>query len=370
MPARRTHNVSPDPSWIWNGTVPSLHGLRAVSILIVILNHTFKQANLPDRWLPFSGPTGVDVFFVISGFLITLLLIRERESTGRISLRSFYIRRVLRIFPAYYFFLAVMCGLTMAGIVQIPLRDLGFASIYASNLLPASMFPVWDLAHCWSLCVEEHFYIVWPLILTLFGRKLAFLLAVAYIFATPYLRYELFDPQQSTIWAFTPTRADTLACGCCLAIAATSKKWRPRMALTPRQCNIVMILSIAVLYGNRRVWDLPIPWALLSLYSNYILATIDAIVITALVWASIVHSSGLVGRILNSRVAILIGTLSYSLYLWQQPFTSTARYPQSILFQMPFNIVCAFCVAAASYYLIELRFLKYKSVLTRKVMPK
>ena len=81
-----------EPRWLWRGTVPSLNGLRAVSVAIVLAVHSLHQANVPSHWLPIQGSTGVDVFFVISGFLITLLLLREQRNTGTISLRQFYLQ--------------------------------------------------------------------------------------------------------------------------------------------------------------------------------------------------------------------------------------------------------------------------------------
>lgn len=365
MPASEIPNRETVDAWIWNGNVPSLHGLRAVSIIAVIASHTFQQARMSGLWTPISGKTGVDIFFVISGFLITLLLLREQERTGRISLRNFYLRRFLRIFPAYYFFLSVMLCLTLAGVMQLQYRDLGLSAIYMTNLMPPSMFAPWDIAHSWSLCVEEHFYIVWPLVLILCGRKLAFAIAVSYIVATPCLRYLLSGSSQFTLWAFTPVRADTMACGCCLAIVATSPKWRPRISMPPLLNNILILVCFGELVISNRVWTFPIPRPTLDFYMNNLSGTVDAIFIMGLIWGCISHPTGAVGMALNSRVAVFIGTLSYSLYLWQQPFFRPDRYQENVLFQVPLNMIGPLLIATCSYYFIEARFLAYKSRLAR-----
>lgn len=353
-----------DPSWISKGNIPSLHGLRAFSVLIVVIAHGMSKAHLPKDWLPIDGRTGVDIFFVISGFLITLLLIREHDNTGRISLRQFYLRRALRIFPAYYTFLAVMGLLTLTCGLPISLIDFGVAATYCTSLVPRSLWPSWDIMHSWSLSVEEHFYLVWPLTLAIVGRRTAFLIAVSYIAAAPALRYFLTSQPQCVVWAFTPARADAIAWGCCLAIAVASPKWRSRLTLTAWQCNLIILLSAVGLCANTRCWSFPLPQQYLVFYTNSLIGTVDSLFITALVWACVSHSSGIVGRLLNSRPATFIGTLSYSLYLWQEPFTVGMRDDDSPLVQMPYNLLYIFAAALCSYVLIERPFLSFKGRLT------
>lgn len=347
--------------WIWKGNVPSLHGLRAVSIIVVMLSHAFRQAGISDLWLPMSGSSGVDIFFVISGFLITLLLIRERQTTGQISLRNFYVRRILRICPAYYFFLAIMLGLTLMGVLRIPLCHFGFAAIYIANLMPPSLFPNWDLAHTWSLCVEEHFYLMWPLIMARCRPQTAFLTALSYVAAAPLIRYTIANTTDLVFWALTPMRADAMACGCCLAFLVTSEKWRARITMSRWFNNVVLTVCVVELINSNRIWAFPIPRFHLERYVWFFSGTVDAIFITVMIWACISQAEGWVGKILNSRIAVFIGALSYSLYLWQQPIFNPERHHLSILFQMPLNFVMTILIAMFSYYFVEQRILAYKS---------
>ena len=111
-----------DPSWLWKGSVPALNGLRAVSILLVLAGHLSLQKESLLRCLPNTGYLGVQMFFVISGFLITLLLMRERRHTQGISLRLFYLRRMLRILPAYWAFLLGVVVFQCLGLTNVSAR--------------------------------------------------------------------------------------------------------------------------------------------------------------------------------------------------------------------------------------------------------
>lgn len=148
--------------------IPSLDGLRAISIVMVLVAHASGTRLFP---VPASagnllglGEFGVHVFFVISGFLITGLLLDELARTNRVDLRRFYLRRALRIFPPYYTYLAVVFLLALAGALQLAPRDMAHGLTYTSNYYPARS---WFLGHTWSLSVEEQFYLLWPAVLML-----------------------------------------------------------------------------------------------------------------------------------------------------------------------------------------------------------
>ena len=150
---------------------PSINGLRAISILLVVIHHlclnehifTEIQKNTFIRPLTNflqDGNFGVNVFFVISGFLITTLLTNEENKNNKISLKNFYVRRVLRIFPAYYFLLLVYFVLQLLNYIQIDpaawLTAITYTKYFNWSL-------DWYTAHAWSLSIEEHFYLFWPL---------------------------------------------------------------------------------------------------------------------------------------------------------------------------------------------------------------
>ena len=144
--------------------IPSLDGFRGLSILIVIIAHlNYSYKNPIVFFLVEGGSLGVYIFFVISGFIITTLLLKEKLRKGRISLRSFYIRRFLRIFPVAYLFLFVLCLLNYFFHLAIPAMAFAGAAFYLTNF---SFIPfIWYTAHFWSLAVEEQYYLVFPFIL-------------------------------------------------------------------------------------------------------------------------------------------------------------------------------------------------------------
>jgi peptidoglycan/LPS O-acetylase OafA/YrhL len=165
------------------------------------------------------GDLGVRTFFVISGFLITTLLLGEYEKRGRISLVDFYIRRVYRIFPAFYVYLAVLLIIAAVGWISLPPADVAFAATYTMNFHAER---TWWLGHLWSLAVEEQFYLVWPLALSLLRPRRALWFAIGGIIAAPVLRCAAWVVWPSirplTDQAF-PFVFDALATGCVLALA-------------------------------------------------------------------------------------------------------------------------------------------------------
>jgi len=169
---------SPYDRFLATRTFGSLDGLRALSIIAVLWHHTERGAGGPT--LGARGFLGVDLFFVISGFLIVTLLLRERRRDGVISLRQFYVRRFLRIFPPYYLMLAFVAGVAVLkpgnNSANI-LRDLPYALLYVSNLFP--MFSL--LTITWSLSAEEQFYLVVPALEKQTGRAFPWILVTAYL---------------------------------------------------------------------------------------------------------------------------------------------------------------------------------------------
>src|SRR4051794_2751641 len=201
--------------------IPSLDGLRAISIAAVLLGHLAGSHGFPDRLSSVvRNPVvdvanfGVRVFFVISGFLITGLLMAEREKRGKIHLGAFYLRRVFRIMPAYVALIAVVALLDASGAIQVPTSDFVAAWTYRMNY---HLGGSWELGHLWSLAVEEQFYFLWPLTLLLAGLASGRRIAIAVMCIAPMVRVlELMfgsPALQPTIgWTFE-TAADTIAAG-------------------------------------------------------------------------------------------------------------------------------------------------------------
>ena len=337
--------------------IPSLDGLRTISIALVIASHfafTFGHFNLFN-----AGDLGVRVFFVISGFLITGLLMKEHERDRSISLTKFYFRRTLRIFPPYYFLLGVLLMLSVAGKIHLAANQFLPAAAYLSDYV----FPDdWNVDHAWSLSVEEQFYLIYPGVLVLFGmRRIKWVLA-ATIAACPLLRlidHDIFAAAHP-IWLTKGFHAnvDTLAVGCLLAF------WRPslhsnglyRRIISSRLMFmaplIVFVLNAGIDYTGL---DLGLRFSL----NNVLIAlTID--------W-SVTNSAGLAGKFLNSPPMVFIGMMSYSIYLWQQPFLHPN--PETRYFAFPFNVIGFTACVLISYFVVEKLSLRLRKRYETSVLP-
>jgi len=345
--------------------IPSLDGLRAISILFVILGHIWlldmgKPAIPYPANLLIDATLGVNVFFVISGFLITTLLMEEEAGTGGISLKGFYTRRAFRIFPAYYFVLIVYLMLQLSSVLYFSTRS-WMSSIFYYKYIDGGD---WESGHFWSLSVEEHFYLIWPLVFK-FWKKGRVYFAYAVIVLVMFFRYNaymrLFPSAllDSTISIFQ--RGDALMVGCLFALHR--KRLETMTAgLAGRRLAPFVILLLLALIGKNYISDwsqqyhLHLGLLLIPLGLSWNAGLISNLLIAILMLISI-NGRGPWFRFLNLPAVKLTGKLSYSLYLWQQLFFSprlgvASRFPQMLLF-----IVIA---ALISYYCIEKPFLRLR----------
>lgn len=323
---------------------PSLDGLRAISILLVITAHLVGA--VPVFWRLDCGNLGVRVFFLISGFLITALLINEQVKTDRISLRDFYVRRFLRIVPAYWVFVATIAILLHFGLVTAKGSDFLPTLAYFSNY----RHPAGVLGHTWSLSVEEQFYLLWPALMVLLGLRKAYLGCLVMLVIAPGFRVVSdlgFWPTESR-YAWESV-CDALASGCGLALlreALWAFPWYRRVVTSPLAliapgCAIVLLAALSPLSARdlviRDVIGLPVlNLSLVALLDRYMRFPQTPI-----------------GGVLNSAPLVWIGTLSYSIYLWQQLFVFR-KLP--VLVELAAILACA----VASYYLVEQPFLKLR----------
>ncbi len=343
--------------------IPSLDGIRAISILMVLYGHLcgtrYFPVSIPEygRWCGDVAHLGVLVFFVISGFLITSLLMSEREMTGAISLKRFYLRRIVRIFPAFYAFILVMAIATLSGVVQLTGRDFAYALTYTVNFEPNRGL---HIGHLWSLSVEEQFYLLWPLTLLLLRERRALIVAVAAIFIGPLVRVAIrewifhVDPHalNGMLTSF-PATFDYLAAGCALALLRPwllTRTWYLRLTASPWLALAVPLVLLINRMGSHTAAIL-----LGSPLMN--------VCIALLIESSTRHASSLTGRLLNWKPVVFLGVLSYSLYLWQSPFLN--HRSSAWINAFPQNVVVAFLVALASYFLIERPFVRLRRRLRR-----
>src|SRR5262245_27542843 len=170
-----------------------------------------------------SGDGGVIIFFALSGFLITHLLKREYDRTGTISIPNFYLRRILRIFPLYFLILLLTAIVSLSIYTVASLRALAIAAIYMTNFIPAAWYSS-SLGHTWTLAVEEHFYLFWPLALTLLGfrrgRAIVFMCIVVgcSIVSLNILLSVSFITDNFFIYRWTPIAVASIAFGCLCAL--------------------------------------------------------------------------------------------------------------------------------------------------------
>ena len=318
--------------------LPSLDGLRAISIGLVLFGHVPKTADYLHPLGRFANLSmfGVRVFFVISGYLISTLLFHELKKSGKVSLAKFYFRRTFRIFPAFYVYVGVIAALSAAGWITLQEGDIFHAVTYTTNY---HYDRAWYLGHLWSLSVEEQFYLLWPAALLLLGRQRGLVLAAAFVLVAPIVRaatLKLHLSPEAGIGESFQTIGDSIATGCLLAGLRTRlEASRLYVALLDSPAFILVpVVSIGLLYFSDRP------------SIDYTIGETAMNVGCALTihW-SIRHHDGVVGRFLNARPIAFVGTLSYSIYLWQQLFLHLV--PGQIVTMFPLNLVCAIRYAGA-----------------------
>ncbi len=320
--------------------IPSLDGLRALSISLVLLAHFSYSARFPIQHsllMDVYAHYGVRIFLVISGFLITSLLLREQERTGTINFRLFYLRRAYRLLPAAYLYLVVT---TLVFHKSLPYKYLVAAYLYLTSY---ALHSPWVLMHLWSLSVEEQFYLLWPAALAL-GLVAARRFGFGAVAVAPVVRFVLSGVWfLGTLWSF-PAVADSLAAGCLLALYQSEFEKR-RSFFTWR--------------GFPLIWALTLSMPLLHQYHYLInwwhmsgLVSLSAITIFNLGMVLCIQNAITVGpRFLNNPVVAWIGNLSYSLYLWNMPFTNPDVRSWATTF--PENLILTLLAATASFYAVE-----------------
>ncbi len=342
MPARR-------------GNVPSLDGLRALSVTLVLVSH-FVSATI------FPGGLGVYVFFIISGFLITRLLLSERKAVGTISLGQFYARRLLRLYPVIivYTVIVVVLSFFVLGRPFNPAEPLSalfyFANFWYSIRELHGQTAGLPFAIFWSLSVEEHFYILFPFALVLMRgdpRRLAIaMMAVCAISLGLRLMVAFLHPEYLSSLVFyyqSEFRLDSIAFGVLLAAACETAAGRRLLGrLTHPSVFIAAIAGVGLCLAIRDPW-----------FRETVRYTLEGVCLTVLV-ASVLFTNRYwpANILLNTAVMIWIGRLSYSLYVWHlgvSYFIEALGLPQRQ--EMLVDFVFSILVAVSSYYIIEQPFL-------------
>lgn len=297
MPAKTTHYQ------------PQMDGLRAVAVIFVLIHHF--EANIP-QWINW-GTLGVRFFFVMSGFLITRILLKSREkvdagATARPNeFWNFQMRRFIRTMPPYYLAIAIAAALAIP-----PVREtLAWTLTFCTNFLiiQTSYFPH-TVSHYWSLAVQEQFYLVWPFLIFFlpknwFKATFAVLIVAAILFRLACIHFQVNDV---TRWVSLPGSLDTFAIGGILAYVSMS---RPRLLEDPktRLWTGLATLSLAAIARGLRMLDLHNPWTVL-------IETFEAAFMGWVVACSVTGFKGLAGWILSSPPMTYIGKVSFGIYVY------------------------------------------------------
>jgi peptidoglycan/LPS O-acetylase OafA/YrhL len=336
--------------------------VRGLAILWVLVHHA-KEVVLG------GGFIGVDVFFVLSGFLITGIIIREMDKTGRLSFKNFYMRRVLRLAPALLVVLVfnalLFPAFTGQKLGMDSVKESLIALFYMSNWARAFDWrPLGALSHTWSLSIEEQYYILWPVtflaVYRLFGGKRARIAAavIAMALASAFLRGwgEISGVRVERLYNGLDTHVDGILLGCAAAIFLSAKAAGAGPARSaPRLLRFVAPALLC--YLAYEAWTLH--WRDPSFY-RYGLLAINAS--TAVIIADLMTSEkSFLRPIFEAPPLVWLGRVSYGLYLWHyviyQIMLRNGRTETQILsFGLPISIA----VAAASYYLMERKILALK----------
>ncbi|HBB86414.1 MAG TPA: acyltransferase [Blastocatellia bacterium] len=333
--------------------IPSLDGLRGIAILLVVICHlSFGITALPNHlnaFLSSLGGLGVRIFFVLSGFLITTILIKEQQRGG-IRLGRFYLKRTLRIFPAYYFMIFCVAVLWAigSGLVESTKSDLIHALTYTINYHASG----WTLGHAWSLSVEEQFYLLWPACLLFLNRRTAVKVAILVVILCPLVRY-VYWVSTADVWTLYrfESVADSLAVGCLLALRPLRRFPGIAVAIIVGSILCLNYLSMTRFVGF---------YLLLGItFCNFGIAV-------CIQWAT-TNQAGRVSELLNSRALSYLGVISYSVYLWQQVFLNPAGGKLS--FKFPINLLLIAAVSLFSFYTIEQPALRFRQRLLKRRAP-
>ncbi|MDV6304419.1 MULTISPECIES: acyltransferase [Rhodococcus] len=334
--------------------IPSLDGIRGYALLTVMVVHIVLFRLTADTPAYVSvhhiGMVAVSTFLQLSGFLITLVLIREKQRSGSISLKNFYVRRAVRLWPALWGLVGVTALLGALGYVEVEPINLASALLFVTNYLDQGTDAV--LGHTWTLSLEEQFYLVWPVVILAIGYKnLPRALAIA-IVAAPLVRvasYFLLPGLRDTMIYQFHVRFDTLAVGCLLALVWHTERVQ-KLLTKPWPIGLVAVFGLIVsLFGE------------VLLGKKFMLVagfSIQNIAIVAIIAMAVYHHESLVGRLFNYKLIKWLGIASYSMYLWQQMFLLT---PWGILQYWPVGLVATLIVGTLSYQILEKPFMNLRN---------
>jgi peptidoglycan/LPS O-acetylase OafA/YrhL len=334
----------------------SLDGLRAIAIFLVLLTHANFQ-------LGSNGILGVDIFFALSGFLITTLLLEEFHKRRDISLKAFYVRRTFRLFPALYvvLFFTFLYSLFFAQTSFVPsIRNEIISSFFYVNNISWVLGldnKGYILGHTWSLAVEEQFYLIWPFLLlyALYKKylKLAAIILILFIFGILFLKI---SGNISSLGS--ALLHESIYIGC---LAAIIRYLNIEIAIP----DLLAIISLIFLLF---IGIFPIKWYY-DIYESGgrgIISLISSLVILSL----LKFPQGYTYKLLSFSPLVFIGKISYSLYLWHVPVFRLFKYHSTLppMLSFIFKFVVTFLLAIISFYFLEKKAIRFGRKLSDRII--
>lgn len=330
--------------------IASFDGIRGLAILLVIIGHTFEAFG-PHGLGAYAAifdnaGFGVRLFFVLSGFLITSLLMKEKSRFGRIDFWKFIARRTIRIFPLLYIYVIVIFVLAKGGYISVSNQQLFAAVSYTWNyhwFWDGGGYPEghWFLGHLWSLSLEEQFYLIWPLCISALSWVSIKHLSWVIPLLMPFVRiavYFMFPSQRGYLGMMFHTAVDPILIGCFFAI------WREPLLVVSRRWSWISIFALIfplilspLIAEWWRAWRVTFGFGSEAVCAGFL----------------IVGSSNFrwLESLFSSLLLVWLGRMSYSLYLWQQLFLT--EYNTTWTGNFPSCLGSLFFVAVCSYWMIE-----------------
>jgi len=339
--------------------IKGFDSLRAISIIFVMITHLGLEKYVKDNFPSINtnifslinGSTGVRIFFVLSGFLITSILLSEKIRKGNINFRIFYIRRFLRLLPPLIIFFSTVYMLMKLGYIWHSRNALLFSFFYLYNFVP-NQYYTGELGHTWSLAVEEQFYFTWPFIINYVtnNKKLIFLglwiIVLCALFAYSYPHINSLKNYKPIRWFFPAVGPIILGC----ILATVNNIYPARLEAIISNNKLILIFGLIIFIS-------PIhPFAVMKKIS-FLIQSFG--VCLFLIWIYY-NQESILTNFLENRLLSYIGKISYGLYLYQGIFLRTGPSGILAIQQFPLNIFLTFIVAIVSYEFIERPILRHK----------
>lgn len=339
--------------------IPALDGIRGIAILLVMLFHL----HLPGLSL---GWAGVPLFFVLSGFLITQILLDEKSNSLYDYLRSFYIKRTLRIFPLFYAYLLINFLLLLA--TGKSTDGLGWYALYLQNYHIGIALDNKDayipgvVGHTWSLAVEEQFYLIWPFLVYFLNRRTLAWVCVILIIAAPITRLVILQNGHTYLANVTlPSCMDMMAYGALLALVRSSEVGS-KIAYSMFFLGSTLVTYAIIDIGTEAFWT-PETWANSAFYLYTALSFAFGIVI----WTAAVKPNTYIVRALTIKPLLFTGKISYGLYIWHlvifiviEKIAQKFHFPASQITIPVVSMLLSYLVSIVSFNFFEIHFLQLK----------